>query len=572
MKIDVLDHGYVRFVESWGHGDAFTTRTDFSLDTDVEAGIIEAARQSTQGSFRGWETDEKLLAYLYENKHCYDSETEVLTDRGFVRWPDVVPSDKLYTFDPTKNEAFYERPSALQYFDHSGPMYRVEHGGVDLLVTINHKMFVKTIERKPDGRQGWQRVWRLETANNLGDRSMVRYRKHARLGITSLPNFDSLGFGTIIDKFAFLEFVGFFIGDGNATGTRANSVSFHLKKDRKVHYLRSLCARLEWDLAELASNQFVVRGKNFRSVFSQFYDADGVKFMPRWATELPGTLASLLLEGMKNSDGTRKRGTWELSTTSAQVRDAVEILAVHAGESSSTYTSDSNGRVCYRIAFHSRMREPVINQGQRNTSVTEYTGKVYCATTRTGVLLVRRNGKVVLSGNSTPFEFAGCVIEVQAPIFVFREWHRHRTQSYNEMSARYEPLPDLYYVPTVERLMRNAGGTNKQAGTVKGSGQLTEEYARATIQRRIARYREFEADYQQDLANGVPKEIARDGMPVSHYTRMRATANLRNWLAFLTLRTAPNAQWEIQEFARAVQKILEAEFPRTMRLFNVSHG
>src|SRR5437763_2378669 len=49
--------------------------------------------------------------------------------------------------------------------------------------------------------------------------------------------------------------------------------------------------------------------------------------------------------------------------------------------------------------------------------------------------------------HATPFEFAGMVIEVQAPIFVFREWHRHRTQSYNEMSARYAPLPDLYYLP-----------------------------------------------------------------------------------------------------------------------------
>lgn len=62
--------------------------------------------------------------------------------------------------------------------------------------------------------------------------------------------------------------------------------------------------------------------------------------------------------------------------------------------------------------------------------------------------------------HATPFEMAGLVIEVQAPIFVFREWHRHRTQSYNEMSARYTPLPDMNYVPSIERLMFG-GGTNK---------------------------------------------------------------------------------------------------------------
>src|SRR3990172_6873635 len=55
--------------------------------------------------------------------------------------------------------------------------------------------------------------------------------------------------------------------------------------------------------------------------------------------------------------------------------------------------------------------------------------------------------------HATPFEMAGMVIEVKAPIFVFREWHRHRTQSYNEMSARYVPLPNENYLPTIKRLM-----------------------------------------------------------------------------------------------------------------------
>src|ERR1700722_1823180 len=77
------------------------------------------------------------------------------------------------------------------------------------------------------------------------------------------------------------------------------------------------------------------------------------------------------------------------------------------------------------------------------------------------------------NAHATPFEMAGVVIEVQAPIFVFREWHRHRTQSYNEMSARYTPLPDVNYIPTVDRLLINSK-SNKQAGTIKGAEELTE--------------------------------------------------------------------------------------------------
>jgi thymidylate synthase (FAD) len=169
--------------------------------------------------------------------------------------------------------------------------------------------------------------------------------------------------------------------------------------------------------------------------------------------------------------------------------------------------------------------------------------------------------------HATPFEFAGMVIEVQAPIFVFREWHRHRTQSYNEMSARYSPLPDLNYVPTVDRLIVNSA-TNKQAGTVKGAEELTETGAREFQDELRVMYNAQEEFYQKWLARGVPKELARVDLPVGRYSRMRACTSLRNWLAFLTLRMDPMAQWEIRQFANAVGEIIKEKFPRTWDLFD----
>ena len=172
--------------------------------------------------------------------------------------------------------------------------------------------------------------------------------------------------------------------------------------------------------------------------------------------------------------------------------------------------------------------------------------------------------------HATPFEMAGAIIEVQAPIMVFREWHRHRTQSYNEMSARYTPLPDLNYVPSVERLMRNAGTTNKQAGTIADSDALTVENADALM----VEEREFNAAaerfYQKKLEAGVPKELARTHLGVSRYSRMRASALLRNWLAFLTLRDHEDAQWEIRQYAIQVHEALRETFPRTLALFDES--
>jgi thymidylate synthase (FAD) len=169
--------------------------------------------------------------------------------------------------------------------------------------------------------------------------------------------------------------------------------------------------------------------------------------------------------------------------------------------------------------------------------------------------------------HSTPFEMAGATIEVQAPIFVFREWHRHRTQSYSEMSARYAPLPDVNYVPTIDRAMLGGGHLTKQAGSIKGSDDLTVDAAAALLAEERELHVKLEDFYQRKLKAGFPKELARTHLPVSRYSRMRASANLRNWLAFLTLRMAPTAQWEIRQYANAVGDIVKDKFPRTWELF-----
>jgi len=172
--------------------------------------------------------------------------------------------------------------------------------------------------------------------------------------------------------------------------------------------------------------------------------------------------------------------------------------------------------------------------------------------------------------HSTPFEMAGMTIEVGAPILTFRQWHRHRTQSYNEMSARYTPLPAVDYVPTLERLMGQAGISivkNKQAGTVRGANGLTDVKANEFIEDLRAYQEEGQKKYEKALNDGVPKELARLFVTVGRYSRMRASANLRNWLAFLTLRMHGHAQYEIRVYADAVGEFVRERFPRTWELF-----
>jgi len=214
------------------------------------------------------------------------------------------------------------------------------------------------------------------------------------------------------------------------------------------------------------------------------------------------------------------------------------------------------------------------NAGQWENGVAHTTTWFKCATCHgTGVVRNLWPGDERLlkylydNKHATPFEFCGLTIEVQAPILVFREWHRHRTQSYTEMSARYTPLPDLYYVPAASRLLLSTSGGNKQASTVTGAKQLTEGVV-SEFQAELKRlYSTNETLYRWALEHGIPKELARCSMPVGHYSRMRATANLRNWLAFLTLRMDEKAQWEIRQYAGVVGTFIKRQFPRTWDLF-----
>ena len=162
--------------------------------------------------------------------------------------------------------------------------------------------------------------------------------------------------------------------------------------------------------------------------------------------------------------------------------------------------------------------------------------------------------------HTTPFEMCELALEVQAPIMVFREWHRHRTQSYNEFSARYEKMPDLHYLPAPERVQKQST-SNKQGSAEPMQGANSYRAGWEKEQKMV-----FDA-YEQAIEDGMAKEVARLNCPVSRYSKMRVKANLLNWFRFLGLRMAPNAQWEIRQYANAVASIVKSWCPRSYALF-----
>lgn len=173
---------------------------------------------------------------------------------------------------------------------------------------------------------------------------------------------------------------------------------------------------------------------------------------------------------------------------------------------------------------------------------------------------------LIRNRHTSPFESVVFTFEIKCPIFIARQWHRHRTWSYNEVSARYTELPEEFYVPKPEHITTQAKD-NKQARTQEQHGQADyfQAYMRKIAEGAFAQYKEF-------LDMGCPRELARTVLPLSTYTRYFGTVNLHNLLHFLSLRLHAHAQYEIRVYAEAILDIISNIVPvtvaawRTMRV------
>jgi thymidylate synthase (FAD) len=153
------------------------------------------------------------------------------------------------------------------------------------------------------------------------------------------------------------------------------------------------------------------------------------------------------------------------------------------------------------------------------------------------------------------------------PIFVARQWIRHRTANVNEYSGRYSIIPDQFWRPTVEDVRRQSS-TNRQGGEEPIAEQGIEGVQTAQqfvdyLDRAAGLYPEYEALLEQ----GVSRELARVGLPLSAYTQWYWKCDLHNILHFLELRLDPHAQREIREYAEAMYALVEPIVPVTMEAF-----
>ncbi len=164
-----------------------------------------------------------------------------------------------------------------------------------------------------------------------------------------------------------------------------------------------------------------------------------------------------------------------------------------------------------------------------------------------------------------PFEFGECVWRIRCPFFVARQWFRHRTGSYNEVSLRYSEAIEEYFVPPVDHITTQ-DSRNRQART----GTTVEDAEK--IQKSLGDDAQYLIDkYNGYLEKGVAREIARVNLPLSLYTMYVFKMDVRNLLNFLTLRFDSHAQYEIRQYAIAMADMMEKYFPLTIEAWRDYH-
>ena len=164
--------------------------------------------------------------------------------------------------------------------------------------------------------------------------------------------------------------------------------------------------------------------------------------------------------------------------------------------------------------------------------------------------------------HGTPFEHNAFRFHIRAPIFIAREWFRHRVGSFNEFSMRYAKATDDFYVPEADDVRTQVGKPGSYSFE-----PVDAELAETTREELRVVYDAAYAAYERLVEQGVARELARAVMPVGSYTEFYWTVNARSLMNFVSLRAAETAQREIRRYADACEQFLAEEMPVTYEAF-----
>ena len=384
-----------------------------------EDAVVDAVMQSKNrdGSLLMKVRTRKTRTPVVGDKLCYDQDTEILTDRGWIPVSKVQSDDKALVYDPVTKYMAYEKIQDVHHYPpEEQDMYVIQSQLIDLMVTMNHKMYVK--------KRNCKDYELIEAKDIFGKR--VSYLKNCENGLSITEDPPNPTKGSI---YAWLYLFGFWIGDG----WTENHTSYGGK--RKRHTYRTTICQVKPHTKERLLNSIkecglhaVENGDKIHIYFKALTElleplSTGApnKKLPDWCFKLSVEHSRRLLDGLLDSDGNyNNSGQASYSTSSVCLKDDIQRIVLHAGWSANSVIHHPKGtqsilkeRVItsnydqWRIGIIKKKNSPTVNHGHvhlqhiQNEEIVKYNGSVHCITVRTGIIQVRRNGKTVWCGNSS---------------------------------------------------------------------------------------------------------------------------------------------------------------------------
>jgi thymidylate synthase ThyX len=492
---------------------------------------------------------------------CYDAETEVLTSEGWKAWPDVDGTEMFATVNPDDDALEYQRATEHFAAPYAGPMYRVRSEQVDLLVTPNHRMWVKAHDTRAN-RRG-EEPYRVRLAQEIYGKR-VAYQKTAvwrgqEEGTVTVPGIKRTWrradtqtrvvrhyVGSTFPLEEFARFLGHWLAEGTLNGHQicvAQNRGAQLDSVAANVVATGLKAYRPGTGPGVVETQSVALRDSLATCGTRAHQKHVPDYVHDWG---PKTLR-VFLEAFVDGDGSRRRdGNHSvIYTASRELADDLQILALKAGWSANIRVDDRTGqerqtpsgqifrnaRPCYVVSLVKTRTHPLVNHnGAKNDAWEHYRGNVYCVKVPNGLLFVRRNGKPVVSGNT-------------------HELVRHRAGSaFSQESLRYVRLTDIgFRVPPALEPLR---------GQVLAIVEQLEEF-----QRDAAAALKLDDD-------GVPFHVKKEATsalrrlaPLGLSTDIIWSANLRTLRHVIAMRTAEGAEEELRFVFDEIARVMKGEAP-----------
>lgn len=350
---------------------------------------------------------------MIASQHCYTGESMVLTEIGWIPWKNY-KGEKVAVVNSNGSFRGFETPSRVLKHEYSGKFYY--YPALGLKVTDGHRMYGLFRESKNDFYNSTSYntfVCNQSYKDNngrektLGER-MFKVPKHCVKPIHSNP---------------FYELVGFWLGDGCYQPQTVNKLVFHLKKNRKIQYLKDLCEELGYNFEVGADNYYRVCYPNIGKKFnSLFYNKNGKTIPPMYMSSNSVAVKSII-NGLINSDGSIGINTKTITYTSTSLDIILWVLnvgAIGGFTVSNLKLYDWNDPKCKRVfKIFLLDTDYTINNDSRNPDskvlITEETQEVYCVTVSTGLILVKgENGVTSICGNCAMLEHGTVYLKISA--------------------------------------------------------------------------------------------------------------------------------------------------------------